>query len=387
MKHFIGIYITIVLLLASCVGEEPEAVQAGEGARTLTLTYTIPDPVVGTRAENDYVESYVDENKVHDLTLLFFRPDPHGNGAFVDYVHIELSNGEIGTINGLKFNTLKIPLSGTAIQEDQTYDVLAVANLYILFGIQFGYDEDLFTQYVTSFPTYGQAWEELEAYLPMQPDGHGHSYYYMNGTIPMSGTTVKPAGVNQMHIDLLRSLARIDVKVDDPNANSSDNDMKITLSHAQLRNVAPIAPCFRTQEVITLPRVSSPFVSPKPGESNLIHSQLYAVETSLDVSDSRVLLYDATCLLIDIKRPYIHTGADAAKTWYRLDLNVADNRQFLKRNNAYTVLITSVRGPGYSSADEAYFRGQSLQITGVTIPGEWKAGEQADGKPPEIDIQ
>lgn len=385
MKHFIGIYITIVLLLASCAGEEPEAVQAGEGARTLTLTYAIPDPVVGTRAENDYVESYEHENYVNDLTLLFFRPDPHGNGTFVDYVYKELA-GDAGAINSLKINTLEIPLAGTAIQEDQTYDILAVANLHILFGAKFGYDENLFKQYVTSFPTYGQAWEELEAYLFVQPYPDGHSYYYMNGTISMSGTTVKPAGANQMHIDLLRSLARIDVKVDDPNAGSSDSSMKITLKQAQLRNVAPIAPYFRTQEVITLPRISSEYVSPDPAGSNLIRSQLYAVETSLDVSDSRVLLYDATCLLINVSRPYIHTGADAAKTWYRLDLNVADNRQFLKRNNAYTVLITSVRGPGYSSADEAYFRGQSLQITGVTIPGEWKAGEQTGG-PPDINIQ
>lgn len=374
MKQLIGISIIASLILSACTsGDAIEVVQpSGEDARVLTLTYTIPDATTGTRAEagtrNDastradvsYVESTGTESTVDGLHLLFFNPDDHGNGTFVATASATLKDAN------LKQNTITVALP-TEIKTKDEYSVLVVANLakYITVAA------DL-TAYLDTFKdkTYGQAWEELQALLPIT-DG---TYSFPDGRLPMSGTTVKRAGTDAMSVNLLRAAVRIDVKV-------GDGLTGVTLSNVQLRNVASVVPFFRTQEQISLPRAASATLAVK---DNKVTGGLYAVETSLDVTDSRVLLNDATCMLLNIKSDAIHKDANAAKTWYRVNLNVnADNMQFLKRNNAYRVVVTGVFTPGSTTPDEAYYN-KAMLISAVTILTEWKTSGVT---PPNVDIQ
>lgn len=375
MKQLIGIITIASLILSACTsGDAIEVVQpSGEDARVLTLTYTIPDATTGTRAEagtrNDaatradvsYVESTGTESTVDGLHLLFFNPDSHGNGTFVATASATLKDAN------LKQNTITVTLP-TEIKTDSEYSVLVVANLakYITEAA------DL-TTYLATFKdkTYGQAWEELQALLPIASD---ETYSFPDGRLPMSGTTVKRAGTDAMSVNLLRAAVRIDVKV-------GDGLTGVTLSNVQLRNVASVVPFFRTQEQISLPRAASASLAVK---DNKVTGGLYAVETSLDVTDSRVLLNDATCMLLNIKSDAIHKDADAAKTWYRINLNVnADNMQFLKRNNAYRVVVTGVFTPGSTTPEEAYYN-KAMLISAVTILTEWKTSGVT---PPNVDIQ
>lgn len=369
MKQLIGISIIASLILSACTsGDAIEVVQpSGEDARVLTLTYTIPDATTGTRndaatrADVSYVESTGTESTVDGLHLLFFNPDDHGNGTFVATASATLKDAN------LKQNTITVALP-TEIKTDSEYSVLVVANLakYITVAA------DL-TAYLATFKdkTYGQAWEELQALLPVASD---ETYSFPDGRLPMSGTTVKRAGTDAMSVNLLRAAVRIDVKV-------GDGLTGVTLSNVQLRNVASVVPFFRTQEQISLPRAASANLTVK---DNKVTGGLYAVETSLDVTDSRVLLNDATCMLLNIKSDAIHTGDDATKTWYRVNLNVnADNMQFLKRNNAYRVVVTGVFTPGSTTPDEAYYN-KAMLISAVTILTEWKTSGVT---PPNVDIQ
>lgn len=375
MKQLIGIITIASLILSACTsGDVIEVVQpSGEDARVLTLTYTIPDATTGTRADattrNDaatradvsYVESTGTESTVDGLHLLFFNPDDHGNGTFVATASATLKDAN------LKQNTITVTLP-MEIKTDSEYSVLVVANLakYITVAA------DL-TAYLATFKdkTYGQAWEELQALLPVASDG---TYSFPDGRLPMSGTTVKRAGTDAMSVNLLRAAVRIDVKV-------GDGLTGVTLSNVQLRNVASVVPFFRTQEQISLPRAASANLTVT---DNKVTGGLYAVETSLDVTDSRVLLNDATCMLLNIKSDAIHKDADAAKTWYRVNLNVnADNMQFLKRNNAYRVVVTGVFTPGSTTPEEAYYN-KAMLISAVTILTEWKTSGVT---PPNVDIQ
>lgn len=355
MKQLIGIYIIMALGFFSCTGEQAELTNAGEDTRTITLVYTIPDAIAATRASS-FVEATGDESTVDGLHLLFFEADTHGNGAFVASASATLKDAS------LKQNSITVTLP-SAIDADKEYSVLVVANLS-----RYTAAPDTYLAGFNS-KSYGQAWEELQATLPLT-DGR---YSIPDGRLPMSGATVKQAGKDEMSVDLLRAAVRIDVAV-------SESLTDVTLSNAQLRNVASVVPFFRTQEQISLPRVASGDLAVT---GNKVTGQLYAVETSLDVTDSRILMEDATCLLVNVTDPAIHTGADVGKTWYRVNLNVdADGMQYLKRNNAYRVVITGVKSPGASDADAAYYS-QAFLISAVTIPTEWKSSGIT---PPEVSI-
>lgn len=344
------------LCFSSCVGVELEVVQAGGEEHTLTLTYTIPDAEAATRAASSYVEATGNESVVDGLHLLFFESDAHGNGAYVAAASAILKDAN------LKQNIITVTLPPAVVKANE-YNVLVVANL-----AKFSTTPDA---YLATFATktYGQAWEELQATLPLT-DG---KYSFPDGCLPMSGTTVKKADKDEMSVDLLRAAVRVDVAV-------GDGLTTATLNHVELRNVAQAVPLFRTQEEISTPRAGS---SQLTVTDNKVTGGLYAVETSLDVSDSKILLSDATCLLVDIKDPTIHKDGDAAKTWYRVNLNVdADGMQYLKRNNAYRILITGVKGPGAPTPNEAYNNG-ALLISAVTVPVAWK---ESGITPPEVTI-
>lgn len=356
MRQLVGIYMIATLCFSSCVGVELEVVQAGGGEHTLTLTYTIPDAEAATRAAS-YVEATGNESVVDGLHLLFFEPDAHGNGAYVATASATLKDAD------LKQNVITVTLPAAVVKGNE-YSVLVIANL-----AKFTTAPD---DYLATFAskTYGQAWEELQATLPLT-DG---KYSFPDGHLPMSGTTVKRADKDEMSVDLLRAAVRVDVAVGDGLTTTA------TLNHVELRNVAQAVPLFRTQEEISTPRADS---SRLTVTDNKVTGGLYAVETSLDVSDSKILLNDATCLLVDIMDPAIHKDGDAAKTWYRVNLNVdADGMQYLKRNNAYRILITSISGPGESTPDEAYNNG-ALLISAVTVPVAWK---ESGITPPEVTI-
>lgn len=367
----------MTLLFSSCTSELIETIWPDSGeVELLTLTYTIPDATAGTRtgigsptragaststrADVPYVEATGTESVVDGVHLLFFNPDDHGNGTFVASVAATLTDAS------LKQNTLTVALPD-GVQSDRDYSVLVVANLAKYITVP----GDL-TAYLAGFAakTYGQAWEELQALLPLT-DG---IYGFPDGRLPMSGTTIKHAGNSAMSVDLLRAAVRIDVKV-------GDGLTGVTLNNVQLRNVAPVAPFFRTQEQVSVPRAASASLTVT---DNHITGGLYAVETSLDVTDSRVMLNDATCLLLNIKSSTIHTGADEDKTWYRVNLNVnADNMQFLKRNNAYRVVVTGLSSPGSTTPEGAY-NDKAMLISAVTIPTDWISSGVI---PPDITIQ
>lgn len=360
-----------VLLLPACSGEETEGIAGGGEARSFTVTYTIPDAEVPTRASASYTEatraavtrseaSYVEatgtESTVDGLHLLFFASDAHGNGRYVARASATLEGAS------LKQNSVKVTLP-SGVNASGEYDVLVVANL-----AKYAIAPEM---YLAMFEkkTYGQAWEELQALLPVTPNG---IYSFPDGRLPMSGTCTKAAGSTELKVDLLRAAVRVDVKVTDTEA---------ILHEAQLQNVVPVVPFFRTQEETDFTCAASARFAVT---GNGVTGGLYAVETSLDVLDNQTLQNKATCLLVNVSKPSIHKEGDAGKTWYRINLNVSsDKMQFLKRNNAYTVVITGVYAPGASTPDEAYHN-QAILIQTVTIPTGWLSSGIAT--PPEIVI-
>lgn len=373
----IGLFIISTLCLFSCAHEEAEWEDQGEYSNRLTLTYTIPNAIAGggsvradggpgfTRADN-YVEAAANESVVRGLHLLFFNSDAHGNGTFVASATATLKD------DNLKQNSITVTLPD-AVKPENEYAVLVIANLANSIT-----DSSELDAYTASFSTktYGQAMAELQVTLPKAISGTGSihdipgTYDFPGGILPMSGTAVKPAGGTAMSVDLLRAAVRIDVRVNGG----------ITINSVKLGNVAITVPFFRTQEETAATRAFSAELTTIT--DNTVKGGLYAVETNLDVSDSRALLTKATCLLVNLQRNSVHTGANAGKTWYRINLNVDANQvQYLKRNNVYTVVITGVFASGASTPEEAYYSEATL-IGSITIAG-W---EGSGVTPPDVDV-
>lgn len=368
----LGILIIFSLCLFSCVHEASEWEGPGGTPNQLTLTYTIPDAIAGglaaTRAVN-YVESTAQESTVSGLHLLFFHPDAHGNGTFVASAPATLKDAN------LKQNSISV-VPPAAVKLADEYAVLVIANLANSMT-----DAAALDTYLATFATktYGQAMAELQVTLPPATTTGGAAspidgtYDFPSGILPMSGTTVKPAGKSAMSVDLLRAAVRVDVSVHASVASS------VTIHSVKLANVSTVVPLFRTQEETAAKRA---FSAELPATNNGITGGLYAVETNIDVSEPRKLLNDATCLLVNLSRPLVHFGENEYKTWYRVNLNVnAAGVQFLKRNNAYTVVITGVFAPGAETPEEAYY-GEATLVGSITIAGWEDSGET----PPDVDV-
>lgn len=324
------------------------------------LSYCIPNATSTATRAASYVEPTGKESTVEGLHLLFFRQDDHGNGGFVASAAATL------TASDQKENSINFTLpDGTDAETD--YDVLVVANLSAYLST------DALTTYLSGFSndTYGQAWTRLQAPLPQAGGLYG---FPSGGLLPMSGTVRKLAGKDELSVELLRVVVRIDLQL-------SGALSGVTLSKAQLRNVSPVVPYFRNQGALAAPRISSDELTVT---DNRVLGGLYALDSWLDVSDSRVLASEATCLLVCVKAP-LHTGADEAKTWYRINLHIDAIRhtQYLQRNNAYTVVITSVDAAGSPTPDDAY-HGSATQIGSVTLPTDWKTPDGVT--PPTVEI-
>lgn len=364
MKKVIGITLIAALCLCACSKEETGAGgKDGEDSHVLTVTYTIPDAMTGTRADAPtYVESAGNESVVSQLHLLFFHQDDHGNGSWVATTAANLKDAS------LKENQISFT-PPTEVESTKDYDVLVVANLTKYTGT-----DALTNEYLATFQykSYARTRGELQALLPVTQIASHSVYTLPDGHLLMSGTTLKRAGKDELSVDLLRAAVRIDIKCTAATA---------ILSHAELRNVAPVVPFFRTQGVVSLPRAGSAQLEVT---DNALKGGLYAIETRIDVTDPRQLLSHATCVLVNVTDPTIHTSGDSKKTWYRVDLNVdSDKIQYLQRNNAYTVVINAVNGPGSLTPDGAYNSQRTMLIDAVTIPKAWKASGVT---PPDVAI-
>lgn len=342
MKQLIGIFIIAAISFSSCNGNE-EMDMSGNDAHSLTLTYNIPDATV-TRAADSYVKATGNESTVEGLYLLFFEADKHDNGAFVVAAEASLEGAS------LKQNSISVAMPG-GIDEAKEYSILVIANLKKY--------ETSPADYLATFAnkTYSQAKEDLQMTLAINDDGR---YKFPDGILPMSGTTVKPAGKSEMKVDLLRAAVRIDVAVSEGLIAAG-----VELKQVSLNNVAPTIPLYRTQREIAESRVNSEMLTVTDSK---VTGGLYAVETYLDVSDDKILQRDATFLIVEVFDPSIHKDGDKDKTWYRIDLNIdVDRKQYLKRNNAYRVLITKINGLGASKPDEV----ENDKIIAVTVSIEW----------------
>lgn len=327
-----------------------------EGERRLTINYTIPGSKVQTRTEGeardkgqtrDGIVSNDTESAVKRMDLIYFESDIHNNGTFVAHQTITENYD-------LKKNTFTTPLPA-GVETSKAYQVLIIANLdkYI--------SNDKLATYCESFKgfqSYNQAWNELRAALP----NNSGQYTYPDDLL-MSGTATKPAGKDELNFELLRAAVRIDVKV--------AADKGITLASARLCNLPATVPFFRTGET-----ESEKGLYVNAAKQTATSAALYAFENILDVTAPLTRINRATCLLLQVDKA---SSGYSTANWYRVDLNIMNGLQQLKRNHVYTVTLTDVTAAGAKTKEEAYnsasFLPSSIIIKEFTGGGTYTEGD------------
>lgn len=377
-KRYIGVSALALLagLAASCIGEDTGTGLAADGFR---LAYTIPDSrwenAADSRSENSadtrapgYVTATGNESRVADLQLFFFGRDDHGNGTYVATLTATPAQPTTGTTE--RIDITYTPASG--IDPATNYNVLVVANL----GQYLTADE------VTALATACAGRTENRVKLELLPAitaAKAAAGILNGGTalyLLMSGEAVKTAGGN-MQVELHRASVRVDVEVAESKASV------ISLKKVQLMNVASQVPLFCDPRNVFAPdRISTPQADVAGNRSA---GQLHCTESYLDTADGdpRKKLLGTTCLLLSATSTDVDYRGNTARTWYRLDLATGtDGIQYLKRNNAYTVVLKDITGPGHATPEEAYYS-DAMLISGVTIPSQWNAGPEV---PPQVDV-
>lgn len=330
------LYVFALAGLAACSDDSAQVVPA-EGDGTLTISYTIPGSKVQSRAGE--VTSTEAESKVARMDLIYFASDVHSNGDFVAHQAVT------GAAYDLRKNTFTVT-PPAEVQEASAYQVLIIANLdkYM--------NSNAIADYCKKPRSYNQAWNELCAASLANSSG---KYTYPSELL-MSGTAVKPAGKNELSFELLRAAVRIDVK--------TPTGKNLTLQSAELHNLPSTVPFFRTGEVGS---EGTLHVAGTPSGNTV---QLYTFENILDVTDPLARINRATCLLLQVEKASSGYGTNK---WYRVDLNIVNDMQQLKRNHVYTVTLADVTAAGAATKEEAYnsasFLPGTITITGFTQGG------------------
>lgn len=377
-NRFCGI-VWCCALLASCSGDGDNlpASSAEDTGRTFILKYTLPDTeeaadpaseAAGTATVTpaSRAASYLlpvpsvdaNENRVEKLKLLFFEQDDFGNGRFVGMLDGTLKDASIE-----KSDSVRVTMGGsTGIADDRDYNVLIIANAHKYFT-----DADLktFCQNKTENRV-----KLLQATLPeISP----RVYEIPGNLLMMSGTVVKEPG-KDITVNLVRAAVRIDVKIAD------DKTDEYVLLGATLRNASSRIPLFCSPSDITfVPLGLKQVVASK--DDTVIRGGLYLPETFRTGLDNLgIKSKQSACVLVSCRKK-TYTGT---RTWYRVDISLEDDgTQYLRRNNAYMVIINNINSPGVETPDEAYMNDATLLKT-ITIPVDWET--PAGVRPPEVDV-
>lgn len=332
--------------------------------QTFVLEYTLPNTTQKTRgmAYAAYVPSVnANENRVDELHLLFFNQNDHGNGDFVDMLKGTLNGGSIE-----KIGSVAVSLDNTGVSNDKDYNVLVLANAHKYFGD------------VTQLKTFCQGKTEnmvkilLQAEMPVTSSG---IYEIPENLLLMSGSSVKTAG-KDMVVDLLRAAVRVDVKIADGKTGEYE------LLEATICNASPRIPLFglpSDREFIPL-KLSNMVVS--QNKIN-IRGGLYLPETLRTGLDNlTVRKKQSACVLVKCRKK----NDQDTRNWYRVDLALGgDGIQYLRRNNAYMVVVKNIKGPGYTSPDDAYESTEKyLEVVSVEI-ADWENDDTDYSGSPEFE--
>lgn len=300
------VFIALVLLSAGCTKDPSEGVSSNETKVSLTLTLPSPTTMSSYAIDDDR------ENEVSRLDAFFL--DNAGNVIpNVGHQTIRSFGQAGGTI------TLSLVLD-RSIAEQQLY-VVANATDVILDGVTTKDQLD--------------ALEFSSARMPRQ-------LFLMSAS-----DVLRPVKdfTNGVSLELTRSVARMDIKLDGAVMNFKIKSAKLINANSH---------SYAYQKLDNNSKVQSPAGSTKldydrveftPAEERGFASRLYAYE---NFNVEATAIENTTSIILGGQY-----GGSNETTYYLIDVKDQDGALHIVRNNRYEITVTEVTGPGFSNEEEA----------------------------------
>lgn len=337
-----GFYLILLAgVLSSCMNDDDTYGEKVED-KTMRFTFTMPESVVNTRS----VAPEEGENKVNDLTLLFFEPTTNETGKFLGYFKVPASQLPAG--NEMEFSLNVVFDNG--LSKTKPYSILAMANMSDNYLPDMESSLDAF---LVDIENMNQA--DVIQYATMKVQGVGtekendDSQAILRSNLPMSAKGNKGDGESLVAMKLVRAVSRFDV---------INNASGYVIESVSIWNAFTVNGVWegavlgsdypRTKRFYGLKNSSEGFEQ--------LYGGLYAFEnisTSPEQNDDKT-----TCLIFGIRPSTGTPGTDV--TYYRLNVNSKERGQYLKRNNAYQITISGVNGIGENTEYDAYTGGKFL---------------------------
>lgn len=191
-------------------------------------------------------------------------------------------------------------------------------------------------------------------------DPHHNNEAIQQDAILMSAIVAKEAGQETVNVELIRAVSRFDV---------TNNATGYTLVSASVWNAFPVTSVWESSfNDFSIDRANRFYGVDT--ETNEIKGGLYAFEnyvTGCAQDDDMT-----TCLILGLVDD---TDINEMVMYYRVNVNASNYGQQLKRNNAYNIKISRVKGEGEYTEVDAWSSGETLLDTSIN---EWNVDDQGN---------
>jgi hypothetical protein len=352
MKRLLYTFVALaVLFLSSCLQDVSTFEKLNNGK--LRLKLEIESLSTSGAATKATVAPEEGEDMMRSLYLLFFEPNAFRNGAFIDFVEVEIPAGGINMKDHPNFD-VDIDLNGTSLNANAAYNILAVANIF----------DDLYTSDGEPAGDWVDKWSGMTERQAMETaTGVVVAEQSMVAdALLMNGRVEKAANQVVLNLSMTRNMVRIDI-------NNSALRTEYDLVSASIWNAYSTSSVWG--EGVMDYSARTPRIERFYGISNLdnildetadpllgnIVGGLYTFENQVASPESHDKV--TTCLIIGLRN---RVSGDI--TYYRANVHADGSNQALRRNHVYRISITGVSGPGADNEELAYLgRGNTIKYT------------------------
>lgn len=365
----------LVVLLTGCIAEEgPAEGSAASAGREIPVKVTLQMPAASP--PGTYAISAIDENHVEDIDILAFKANADQTGWELAYRVKGTSITDQTENNPIKARKqFQVNLIADEVNPQQLVVLANVRSLIDGTNLTVGMEKNSLLNSLI-FENAG-SWN---ANNDKKEDAVDKTFT----PFPMWGevtTTVREGTTQITGVNLLRSIARMDVRLTDEVTDFKLDRIYVYNSKKKGRIVPDAANLDGATKVkaATLPtgdiENTSPLTYEIPvGMERLFKRTIYLLEAQGTTSDHAS---EATCLVVG--GTY---GSDTQTTYYRVDFfrkdaqnNYTTDYRDILRNHRYRIHITSVSASGYSTPQKAF---ESKALNMKTEITEWDDNDMTD---------
>lgn len=355
MKNFGFLVALILATFSSCL---KEANKGGSQLNTRSLNFSVKvrSHTMNTRS----VSPAKDENTVNDICLLFFEHSANGEGTYIGAYRISEKDGNAHLLPSdgkLSFELRLSSEDADFLKANTAYRIRVMANV---FGSSLFVDHQALSSFVenckgkTENQVAGGMTSELTG-VDYEEDDDSQAIDSYN--IPMSCNLALDAEETKASIALERTLARLDVLLDNTQASTQNYELvsaSIWNAFSQANFWDDVRPDY-TAKTCT----KRYYGAKAAAESQKITARLYVPE---NLSSNPSLTDElTTCLIVGLRNK-----TTEKTSYYRLNIHRKGAAQYLKRNNVYRTTIVGVDMEGESNERDAYHQnsfGLSLAVS------------------------